>query len=69
MAARFQTVITLPPKSEPYTQHDMDVVIGHPVNLSLGIRGEDPPTVMSGTIISAEILDDGSAAVTLDVTT
>lgn len=61
----------MPPKEKPYTQHDMDVVIGHPVTFDLSVRGETrgatPP--MRGTIVNAVINDDGSATITLDVAT
>lgn len=63
----FRAQLRLPPKAEPYTQSDCDVVIGHPVNLQMGALGQ--MTMLLGTITDAVIEDDGSAVITMEVTT
>jgi hypothetical protein len=63
----FRAAITIPPKADPYTQQDMDIVIGHPVVLNMRVNGDNTVPKMTGTIISAEIQEDGSAVITLDV--
>jgi hypothetical protein len=70
MRPRWLVRLTLPEKDEPYTQHDMDIVIGYPVTLSISLDTGRAGTVpLTGVIVSAEIQLDGSAVVTMDVST
>lgn len=71
MKPQWQVKLTLPEKDQPYTQHDMEIVIGYPVNLNMAVGPEhiDQPLSMVGTITAAEIQPDGSAVVTMDVST
>jgi hypothetical protein len=70
MKPRWQVKMTVPEKEKPYTQEDMDIVIGHPVSLAMTVLiGEtSSPLPMVGAITAAEIQPDGSAVVTMDVT-
>lgn len=65
MATQFIAQLRLPPKEKPYTQQDMDVVIGHPVNLKMGVNGQ--MNHLLGTITAAEIEPAGSALITMEV--
>lgn len=56
--------LTLPEKEKPYTQHDMDVMLGLPINLNMGGAGLDRYTIR-GRIQNAAINPDGSATVTV----
>ena len=58
--------LTVPQKEQPYTQHDMDVVIGHPVRFDMGIRDEQR-YIANGTITDAVINEDGSATISAEV--
>lgn len=70
MKPQWRTQLTLPPKNKPYTQADMDEVIGHPVNLEMGVQisQRTEPLALVGTITGAEIQPDGSAVLTMEVT-
>lgn len=69
MKPQWQVKLTLPEKGQSYTQDDMDVVVGHPVNLTMNVvvGNSARPMPMVGTITAAEIQPDGSAVVTMDV--
>lgn len=69
MKPQWQVKLTLPEKGQPHTQDDMDVVIGHPVNLTMNVvvGNAAHPMPMVGTVTAAEIQPDGSAVVTMDV--
>lgn len=69
MKPQWQVKMTLPEKDKPYTQDDMDAVIGHHVLLTMNVEigDESQPLPMAGTVTAAEIQPDGSAVVTLEV--
>lgn len=71
MKPQWQMQLTLPEKDKPYTQNDMDIVIGHLVDLDMSVvAGTSTNKLpMVGTITAAEIQPDGSAVLTMEVTT
>lgn len=71
MKPQWQTQLTLPPKEQPYTQSDMDSVLGHPVKLEMNVIVGTSTSLLLlvGRITDAEIQDDGSAVITMEVTT
>jgi hypothetical protein len=71
MKPQWQVKLTVPGKEKPYTQNDMDLVIGHPINLTITvlIGNSSSPLPMVGTITDAEIQPNGSAVLTMDVRT
>lgn len=69
MKPQWQVKLTLPEKDRPYAQDDMDIVIGHQVvlNMTVDIGNTSRPLPMRGIITAAEIQPDGSAVVTMEV--